>query len=104
MPVEYPHAGLRIADPSEKQNGHGGRKDNISDSMLHAHRVGIQHGETRCGQKSHAAVEEGFKEVAQGVDRVRVIAVKSHDNVAARVSEAFFVGPPVTSIEFGNDN
>ncbi len=49
--AENPHAGLRIRHPTEEQQRHSKRQDQIANLVLEAHRLGVADREARRVQK-----------------------------------------------------
>src|SRR5205814_7031713 len=55
-------------------------------------------------EKTHTTVQKGFEQIAQGIDRIGIVAVQSHDDVPSGVRKPFFVGSAITTMEFPDDH
>ena len=98
-----PHTGLGIVHPSEKQQGHYKGQYPISDFVFCAHRVVGEDRKPGGGEKSNPAVHEGFEQVTESVNGIRVISIQSDNNIPRRARKPALVCSTVSSMQFGYD-
>src|SRR5438445_3844087 len=48
-------------------------------------------------------MHKGFEQIAQSIDRVRMISIQSDDNIACSPRESALVGPSIAAVQFGNN-